>query len=489
MRTDLKLNYGELEAIRDRIGGFETAIKDLQDAMNSVKRFLGEQESEAVKKLKGKIKDVTIEMEEKEEVLGELKSIVGDYIESMRALVREQGGGQTRVDTVDISWNLQQIGGSINELEWDVYSPVRSGFYIGFGKEAEKKKKRYERNYRKLENFRADSLGRLVSKLKERMEELQDIYNNYIKQYEQTDDDYRKSINDLYDKSTSQANKEKNSWNTFKDLSKVFLEKFIVASVAAVVAGFALAVLPGMVILGAAVIVAAGCVVLANTPEEKVPNWLKGAKQTSDAVADKAVQVVNEGPGVLVEDIGQGFMDTIQTPQGIAAVSGEALGSLAGGYVGTKVKPIKGASGAGNPIDDVANVSDDVVTYRRVQGGSGTAKSQQRISIDENGKILISNKDKNLNISIDGGEHSQYFLSKRPGAEVVEFDVPKWLDDFVKESEVSQVGYKSNPLNQGGSAPKVTDIATPGKSVEFPAPWAEWIEEYATNVRIVKGGS
>ena len=32
--------------------------------------------------------------------------------------------------------------------------------------------------------------------------------------------------------------------------------------------------------------------------------------------------------------------------------------------------------------------------------------------------------------------------------------------------------------------PKVTDLTTPGKSIEFPAPWMEWIEEYSTNGRI-----
>ena len=34
---------------------------------------------------------------------------------------------------------------------------------------------------------------------------------------------------------------------------------------------------------------------------------------------------------------------------------------------------------------------------------------------------------------------------------------------------------------------KVTDLITPGKSIEFPAPWIEWIEEYSTNGRIIKG--
>ena len=61
------------------------------------------------------------------------------------------------------------------------------------------------------------------------------------------------------------------------------------------------------------------------------------------------------------------------------------------------------------------------------------------------------------------------------------------MDDFKKENTVPQTGYKTNPNNQGGMAPKVTDMTTPGHSVEFPAPWVEWIEEYAVNARVVRG--
>ena len=39
---------------------------------------------------------------------------------------------------------------------------------------------------------------------------------------------------------------------------------------------------------------------------------------------------------------------------------------------------------------------------------------------------------------------------------------------------------------QGGTAPKLTDTSTPGRSYELPAPWSEWIEEAATNVKIIK---
>lgn len=69
-------------------------------------------------------------------------------------------------------------------------------------------------------------------------------------------------------------------------------------------------------------------------------------------------------------------------------------------------------------------------------------------------------------------------------ADIVEFDVPKWFDDFLKENTIPQTGYKSNPLNQGGTAPKLVDPTKPGNSFEVPAPWVEWMEEYAKNAKI-----
>ena len=144
--------------------------------------------------------------------------------------------------------------------------------------------------------------------------------------------------------------------------------------------------------------------------------------------------------------------------------------------------------GKGGP-PELINKSSDSVTYRRVQGGEGTQSSQQRLWIDDDGNVYINKKDKNLNISIDNGEHSQHFLKNRQGADVYEFEVPKWFDDMVQENTIPQAGYKNNPLNQGGTAPKLTDPTIPGKSIEFPSPWIEWMEEYGTDGRVIKGGN
>ncbi len=128
----------------------------------------------------------------------------------------------------------------------------------------------------------------------------------------------------------------------------------------------------------------------------------------------------------------------------------------------------------------------ETVTYRRVQGGNGYNASQFRIEVNEDGTINIPNKTANLSISIDDGEHARYFSSKRGnGVQIIEFEVPKWFDDFLQESAIQQRNYKVNPFNQDGLAPKITDSTTPGKSYELPAPWIEWLEEYAKNARIV----
>ena len=72
------------------------------------------------------------------------------------------------------------------------------------------------------------------------------------------------------------------------------------------------------------------------------------------------------------------------------------------------------------------------------------------------------------------------------GTYFIEFDVPKWLDNFLKEYTIPQKNYTANPENMGGMAPKRVDPTKPGVAYEIPAPWVEWLEEYATNARVVQ---
>ncbi|MFC4077126.1 hypothetical protein [Salinithrix halophila] len=83
----------------------------------------------------------------------------------------------------------------------------------------------------------------------------------------------------------------------------------------------------------------------------------------------------------------------------------------------------------------------------------------------------------NLNISTGTTEHAEYFKAKRGGNDqIFEWDIPKWFDDMIREYAIPQGNSKTNPLNQGGAAPKIVDETTPGESFELPPPWAKWIE-------------
>ena len=119
----------------------------------------------------------------------------------------------------------------------------------------------------------------------------------------------------------------------------------------------------------------------------------------------------------------------------------------------------------------------DTVPYFRVQGGTLPKASRQLIDVDAVGNVSI--QPGTLNVSAGTAEHAQYFLQQRPGARVTTFEVPKWMDDFIQSEAIDQFKYGSNPLNQGGLAPKIVDPTTPGRSYELPGTWAEWLQEYA----------
>lgn len=59
-----------------------------------------------------------------------------------------------------------------------------------------------------------------------------------------------------------------------------------------------------------------------------------------------------------------------------------------------------------------------------------------------------------------------------------------WFDQFLKKYSIQQQGYRRNPQNMDGTAPKRVDPSKPGMAYELPPPWVEWLEEYAANARL-----
>ena len=274
MRTDLKLNYGVLDAVSARIKAYHDAIEDMDQALEELKGVLENQESEAVEKLLEKIGSTTTNLEGKKTTLKQLKDILDDYTEDMEALVGATNrNGQVRADQYDIWYNIKQIESPVDMLEYNasVAAWGNSSWSFPFeDEEGKQKREKEERNYQRLENLRAGKLASLVRRLQQNVSDLWDIYNNYIKPFEKTDDDYRKRLNAIYNDRTSGKDKWKNFWDGFGSISAAFIKSFAVAFAAA----FVLALAPGWLIVGA--VVAVGCVIMANVPEESVPNWLHG---------------------------------------------------------------------------------------------------------------------------------------------------------------------------------------------------------------------
>lgn len=225
MVTDLKLNYGQLELIQSRIEDYYNAVDNLEVSVNSMKTFLSEQESDAVKELKSKLETTGLDLDNRKEKLLQLKNILSDYLAEMQGLVSAVSSGEmTRVDIWDTTWNIGQMEADAWQFQGDMNTSVGSGIYFAFTEDGEEEKKRRERNYQKMENFRTSQLKTLANSIVSRVADIRSIYNNYLEPYETLDDDFKKQIDGIYDTLTSSNDKIKNNWELFGDISKAFIE-------------------------------------------------------------------------------------------------------------------------------------------------------------------------------------------------------------------------------------------------------------------------
>jgi uncharacterized Zn-binding protein involved in type VI secretion len=240
-------------------------------------------------------------------------------------------------------------------------------------------------------------------------------------------------------------------------------------------------------------------------PENLVPGWV----HASLLVVGVGSAIVLAGPviavgglvGAYAGGIGGGWVGGKMFGEGSDGQKWSAIaGSFLGGYLGAKAAPGAWEFARGGPPPEAPPVvgtgvaepvparlveagttetvpTNENATVFRVQGGTPPRASRNIISIDADGNPSIQNT--TLNISIGDPAHAAYFKTLRPGSSIVSFEIPPWMDTFIQENAIPQAGYRSNPLNQGGLAPKIVDPTTPGRSYELPSVWAKWLEENA----------
>ncbi|WP_128755186.1 fibronectin type III domain-containing protein [Aquimarina sediminis] len=132
------------------------------------------------------------------------------------------------------------------------------------------------------------------------------------------------------------------------------------------------------------------------------------------------------------------------------------------------------------------------VKYYRVQGGgSGSATSRELLVLEANGNMSFADKTKELYFSTDNIDHAAYYVNgtgtningkvitktpaNRPNGTIVEFKVPKWLDDKLKQDAIPQHKSGSNALNN--NSPQIVDYNQPGNPFGIKESWQTLIEE------------
>jgi len=124
-------------------------------------------------------------------------------------------------------------------------------------------------------------------------------------------------------------------------------------------------------------------------------------------------------------------------------------------------------------------------TYFRVEGGgSGSATSQNRITVNTDGSIKINpGCSGQLCVSVGSADHASYFLTnKRPDGSVVVFEVDAGLHKQIMDRAIPQRPIPGIPRDP--SAPKIVDPNQPGVALELPKVWESLLEKNSSNARV-----
>ncbi len=320
MRTDLILNYSHLEEVVSRLREYIVVVDNLETSIGEYTLSIEAQRSEGFQQLYDKIKNINTDIDSNKNKAMQMANILESYIEDMRHHARErQSGYPTRVDTIDIIHNLGQIEGRILHVKKETCYKIPEIWHIALTEEEKEEEEKYKRNYKRVEKYQSGSLAIFMSQLQEKIHEMEDIYDIYLKKFENEDDEYRGKINQLYKETTSVKDKWNNFWSMVESVTISFTKALATVIISVLVIKAIMLIPYGLVVLGV------GVGIMYFTPKEYVPKCLSDPKEVVDGVIGSCKEIIKEPLGA-VEAMGQGLMDTIQTPEGVASVAGTITG-------------------------------------------------------------------------------------------------------------------------------------------------------------------
>ena len=191
-----------------------------------------------------------------------------------------------------------------------------------------------------------------------------------------------------------------------------------------------------------------------------------------------------QSSGDLIKNLkGLGFTDKGARNIQLAA---DILGT---GGLGYSIAANKAVNTTSKYATSSTNVAKNTETYFRVEGGSSKTKtSQNRVTANSDGTVSInSGCAGQLCVSTKGADHTTYFLTeKRPGGNVVVFELDKNLHDFIMKEAVAQ-NPRYRPVGSDPNSPKIVDPTKSGNStaLELPKIWDSLIQENSSKARVL----
>jgi filamentous hemagglutinin len=203
---------------------------------------------------------------------------------------------------------------------------------------------------------------------------------------------------------------------------------------------------------------------------------LAGALQAKWNLSDEQTSILRDNFGMIAA-----------VGAGIAAAGGKAIVDTLrsapgkGKNTSTQPSPVLSEKEVDSPIAQTE-------TYFRVEaGGTGSKTSQNRISVNSDGTIVVnSGCSGQLCVSTNGPSHASYYLSnRRPDGNVVVFEVDRSLHQKIMSEAVDQRPLDGVPRSPG--APKIVDPTKgqPSVSLELPKVWDSLLEKHSSNARVL----
>lgn len=232
---DLKINYDYLCEINSIVKKYIDALEELQSETEAFVRVINNQEGDVFVELKNEYEDaIAVDYTDLIDILKEIYHVSGRYIEEMQYYIAPENSSMLcRVDRNDIWWNLQQIK-AIPYAYVEAYPHVPSHYYMDefvnpFADDAdevrarnEDRRRRRENNYNKLVDFYNNTIRNTADGLWQDTEDLKSIYDNYVVEYENTDDIYARKMDELYDSIKTWIDIAGDLWQGTKDLLRGF---------------------------------------------------------------------------------------------------------------------------------------------------------------------------------------------------------------------------------------------------------------------------